>query len=71
MEHSKITNMKQMTDIWQRIADTLDIDFKGMSVILTDTPQNPIPYRREIYRTFFNEFNCAEVLIASPSALTL
>lgn len=71
MEHGKITNFKQMADIWQRIADMLDVDYKGMSVIITDTPLNPIPHRREIYKTFLNEFDCEEVLIASSSALTL
>jgi len=71
MENSKIINFDYMKDIWNRISDMLDIDFKNMSVIITDCPHNPIPQRRELYKIFLNEFECNEVLIASTSALTL
>jgi len=60
-----------MKEVWLKIIENLEIDIKGMRVIITDTPLNPDYQRREIYKIFLNDFECSEVLIASASSLAL
>lgn len=72
MEHGIVKNWEDMKHLWDyTFNEKLQVDTKGMKVLLTEPPMNPKVNRQKMAEVMFEDYQFGGVYVAIQAVLTL
>jgi len=71
MKHGVITNLQDMTALWDHVYQLITHPPSEHPVLLTEAPLNPMKNRKQMVETFFEKFHVPAVFVAEQAILSL
>eukprot|EP01016_Furgasonia_blochmanni_P042857 TRINITY_DN5732_c0_g1_i1.p1 TRINITY_DN5732_c0_g1~~TRINITY_DN5732_c0_g1_i1.p1 ORF type:complete len:431 (+),score=83.03 TRINITY_DN5732_c0_g1_i1:41-1294(+) len=74
MSHGVVRSKEDWSDmelIWKHIYSELKVSSKEHPVLLTEPPNNPLPHKIKIAKTFFESFNSPAIFFAVQAVMSL